>query len=74
MDLSIKQTITLDYLEDRKTNEVIYGGGAGGGKSILGVYWVLKMCFKYPGTRWLIGRAKLKTLTETTLLSLFSVM
>lgn len=74
MDLSIKQTITLDYLEDKQTNEVIYGGGAGGGKSILGVYWVLKMCFKYPGTRWLIGRAKLKTLTETTLLSLFSVM
>lgn len=74
MDLSIKQTITLDYLEDKTTNEVIYGGGAGGGKSILGVYWVLKMCFKYPGTRWLIGRAKLKTLTETTLLSLFSVM
>jgi len=74
MELSIKQTITLDYLEDKVTKEVIYGGGAGGGKSILGVYWVLKNCFKYPGTRWLIGRAKLKTLTETTLLSLFSVM
>ena len=74
MNLSIKQTITLDYLEDKTTNEVIYGGGAGGGKSILGTYWVLKMCFKYPGTRWLIGRAKLKTLTETTLLSLFQVM
>ena len=74
MELSIKQTITLDYLEDKTTKEVIYGGGAGGGKSVLGVYWVLKMCFKYPGTRWLIGRAKLKTLTETTLLSLFQVM
>lgn len=74
MELSIKQTITLDYLEDNTTKEVIYGGGAGGGKSVLGVYWILKMCFKYPGTRWLIGRAKLKTLTETTLLSLFQVM
>ena len=41
MDLSIKQTLTLDYLEDKTTKEVIYGGGAGGGKSVLGVYWVL---------------------------------
>lgn len=74
MELSFKQTLALDYLEDNTTNEVIFGGSAGGGKSILGVYWILKMCFKYPGTRWLIGRAKLKTLTETTLLSLFQVM
>lgn len=74
MDLSFKQTLAIEYLEDNTTNEIIYGGSAGGGKSILGTYWILKMCYKYPGTRWLIGRAKLKTLTETTLLSLFEVM
>lgn len=74
MELSFKQTFALDYLEDTTTNEIIFGGSAGGGKSILGVYWILKNCYKYSGTRWLIGRAKLKTLTETTLLSLFEVM
>ncbi|WP_312084461.1 phage terminase large subunit [Epilithonimonas hominis] len=74
MELSFKQTFALEYLEDQTTNEVIYGGGAGGGKSLLGTYWILKMCYKYPGTRWLIGREKLKTLTETTLMTLFDVM
>lgn len=74
MELSYKQTFALDYLEDVTTNEIIFGGSAGGGKSIVGTYWILKMCYKYPGTRWLIGRSKLKTLTETTLLSLFQVM
>ena len=74
MKLSIKQTQALDFLEDKNTREVIYGGGAGGGKSYLGCYWILKNCYKYPGTRWLIGRSKGKTLKETTLKSLFEVM
>lgn len=74
MKLSIKQTQALDFLEDKITRELIYGGGAGGGKSFLGCYWILKNCFKYPGTRWLIGRAKGKTLKETTLKSLQEVM
>lgn len=73
MKLSIKQTQALDYLEDKITKEVIYGGGAGGGKSILGCYWILKNCYKYAGTRWLIGRSKSKTLKETTLNSFFEV-
>ena len=35
MELTIKQTEALDYLEDASTVEVLYGGGAGGGKSVL---------------------------------------
>ena len=73
MELSIKQTIALDLLEDKTTNEVLYGGSAGGGKSILGCYWQLKQRLKYPNTRGLIGRAVLKTLKETTLVSFFQV-
>ncbi|CAB5218325.1 Phage terminase large subunit, partial [uncultured Caudovirales phage] len=68
-----KQTIALDLLEDKTTNEILYGGSAGGGKSILGCYWQLKQRLKYPGTRGLIGRAVLKTLKETTLISFFQV-
>lgn len=73
MKLTIKQTIALDYLEDNITNELLFGGGAGGAKSVLGCYWQLKNRLKYPGTRSVIGRAKLKTLKETTLQSFFWV-
>lgn len=73
MRLNLKQTKALDYLEDNVTNELLFGGGAGGGKSILLCYAVLKFALKYPNTRWLLGRAKLKTLKETTLNSFFQV-
>lgn len=73
MDLTKKQTIALDYLEDKTTSELIFGGGAGGGKSILGVYWIIKCSLKYAGTRWVIGRSSLKTLKETTLNSFWQV-
>lgn len=67
MKLTIKQTIALDYLEDSTTTELLFGGGAGGAKSVLGCYWALKLCLKYPGIRGLICRTVAKTLKETTL-------
>lgn len=73
MELTIKQTQALDFLEDDKTTEVYYGGAAGGGKSVLGCYWLAKNCFKYPGSRWLMGRSELKNLKKTTLNSFFEV-
>lgn len=71
MILTIKQTKALDLLEDNVTTDLYYGGAAGGGKSKIGCYWQLKRRLKYPGTRGLIGRAKLKTLKETTLQTFF---
>ena len=73
MILTKKQTTALDHLEDDYTGEVLFGGGAGGAKSVLGCYWQLKRRLKYPGTRGLIGREKLKTLKETTLNSFWEV-
>src|SRR5258706_7648479 len=73
MILNIPQTITLDYLQDGITTEVLMGGGAGGGKSVEGCYWQLKKRLKYPGTRGVIGRSTLKTLRETTLVTFFKV-
>ena len=73
MLLTIKQTQAIEYLEDSTTTEIGFGGGAGGGKSVLGAYWQLKRRLVYPKTRGLIGRAKLKTLKETTLNTLFEV-
>ena len=73
MTLNVKQTQAIDILENTITKELIFGGGAGSSKSFLGCYWLLKMCLKYPGSRWLMGRKKLKTLKETTLNSFLEV-
>jgi len=73
MKLTIKQTKALDLLEDKTTTELYFGGAAGGGKSIIGNYWLLKSALKYTDTRWVMGRKELKALKETTLVSFFKV-
>ena len=71
MKLLKKQEFATYYLNDRVTNELIYGGAAGGGKSAYLVLRAIEQSQKYPQSRWLIGRSKLKTLKETTLNSFF---
>jgi hypothetical protein len=73
MTLTQKQSEALDILEDGQTTELLFGGGAGGGKSALGCYWQLKQRLKYPGTRGLIGRKAMKVLKDTTLKSFFDI-
>lgn len=73
MNLIPKQENAVYYLKDSETKELIYGGAAGGGKSALGVLWIIEQCQLYPGTRWLVGRSKLKALKETTLNSFFEL-
>lgn len=68
-----KQKEAFTYLEDNTTTEVFYGGAAGSGKSYFGCAWIILNCLRYPGTRWLIGRAVLKSLKESTLLTFFAV-
>jgi PBSX family phage terminase large subunit len=73
MKLLVKQEHAIWFLKDNVTEEVLYGGAAGGGKSALGCLWLMEMCQKYPGTRWLMGRSKLKNLKETTLNTFFEL-
>lgn len=68
-----KQREALDILSDNETEEFLYGGGAGGGKSWLGCAWLLFVCLIYPNTKWFIGREELKRITESTLITFFKV-
>ena len=77
INLTKKQSIAWKYLMDSETKEVLFGSGAGSGKSFLGCLWVTTMCLKYTGVRYLIGRAvlaQLRLTTLRTLLETFKVM
>lgn len=77
MEISVeftnKQYKALQYLNDDITSEVLFGGSAGGGKSFFGCAWLIINCIQYPGTRWLMGRSKLKALKQTTLNTFFEI-
>lgn len=72
-EASPKQYKAYQYLTDKVTTEVFYGGAAGGGKSFLGCCWIIISCIQYPSSRWLMGRAVLKSLKESTLLTFFEI-
>lgn len=73
VNLTPKQTSAFNYLNDKYTNEVLFGGSAGGGKSFIGCAWLIINCIQYPHTRWLMGRSKLKALKQTTLNTFFEI-
>lgn len=68
-----KQHEAWEILRDKTTEEFLFGGGAGGGKSWLGCEWLVSMCTQYPDTKYFIARKRLKTLKQTTLITFFKV-
>lgn len=69
-----RQSEAWRYLTDDKTNIVLFGGSAGGGKSWLGCLWITTLCLQYTGIRCLIGRTVLTQLKLTTLNTLFDLL
>lgn len=61
-----KQHLAYQKLQDKKTKYVIFGGGAGGGKSWLGCEWILTACYFNPSSKWFIGRKELKRLLQSS--------
>jgi len=73
VELTQTQSVAWEKLEDKSTNEILYGGGVFGGKTFLGCLWIITMALNYDESRWLIGRSKLKNLKQTTLATFFDV-
>lgn len=78
MSLSTRQKQALDLLNSNEVKELLYGGAKGGGKSVLGCYWVFFTACdiinkfelpvrKYPITIGFIGRKRSVDFTDTTL-------
>ncbi|NOR84758.1 phage portal protein [archaeon] len=78
MEINIKPTykqyLVWDKLFNDYTKYIMFGGGAGGGKSWLICDWLIYMCFKYPGTKWFLGREELKRLMGSTFITFCKVM
>ena len=68
-----KQFNAYRLLENKKDRYILFGGGARGGKSWLGWFWLVSMCMAFPGTRWFVGREELKRLRSTTLQTFFKM-
>ncbi len=61
-----KQHLAYEKLRDTITSFLLFGGGAEGGKSWLGAEWLLTNCYRYPGTKWFIGRNELTRLMASS--------
>jgi len=72
--LSKRQTECWEYIFDKKTSEVCFGGGVSGGKSYLLCLAIATMAVQYTDTRYILGRSVLHTLKQTTLVTLFQVL
>ena len=69
-----KQYQALLCLYDFTTKFILFGGGAGGGKSWIGCEWIIAMCVNYPGVRYFIGRNEKQRLKSTTVYTVFKVL
>lgn len=68
--LSQRQRLALDLFEDQRVVDLLFGGGAGGGKTILVCAWIILQCRNYPGIRIGLGRKELTRLKQTTVVTL----
>ena len=62
-----KQQECVDAAFSGNYTFVCYGGGMGGGKTVVDISILLLLCKAYPGSRWCVVRESIPTLKRTTL-------
>ena len=73
IEVTEKQAEAWGYLFDSVSTEILYGGAAGGGKTLLGCLFGIIMSMKYKDIRGFFAREELKSLKESTLLTFFDL-
>lgn len=68
-----KQLLASQYWIDDVTEEILYGGGKGGGKSYLGVSLIFGDALIYPETHYFIARQELTDLRKFTIPTIHEV-
>lgn len=68
-----KQIQAAEYWIDNSTEEILYGGAKGGGKSFLGASLVFGDAHTYPGTHYFIARQELNDLVKFTIPTIYEV-
>lgn len=74
LKLHDRQLAAMSLLTDSHTEEIMFGGAAGGGKSYIGCEWLLWNCLAYPNTRWFIGRKHLNEVRKSTIVTFNKVL
>ena len=69
---SRKQNLAFNTLSDPYVVDLLFGGGAGGGKSLLVTMWMVIECRKYPGITIGLGRKEMSNLGKTTVATLLT--
>lgn len=72
IQLSPKQNLALQLLNDPLVVELLFGGGAGGGKSLLVTLWMVIQCRMYPGITIGLARKEISNLGKTTVVTLLT--
>ena len=72
--LTPKQADAIKFLKDDVSEEIIFGGGAGGGKSWLGCVFVTLLSLGNDGIRTFVARQTWESCRETTLKTFFGVL
>lgn len=70
IQLSPKQHLVFNLLNDPLVVAVLFGGGAGGGKSMLVTMWAVIHCRMYLGITIGLGRKEITNLRKTTVQTL----
>jgi len=71
---TVKQEEAWDYLFNKTTKYVVFGGAAGSGKSWLICEWLIWNCYKYPGSKWFVGRDELKKIMSSVFVTFTKVV